>query len=170
MRENHCDVGGMFRQGGLQKGQRFLGKARFGIAYRVEHNAEDFTLNPVVMHRFSPEGDVILNELFQRILPTFMLWPLFVIAYSWVEWYLSKLRSQFLPRQLVVLGRSRFDDISRRDTKSRRPLFRPQCPQIAEHGVEPLCLISSPLLGGVIVQVPQGPEVKQLLVGCVDRI
>src|SRR5437588_8901066 len=153
MRENHCDVGGMFRQGGLQKGQRLLGKARFGIAYRVEHNAEDFTLNPVVMHRFSPEGDVILNELFQRILPTFMLWPHFVIAYSWVECYLSKLRSQFLPRQLVVLRRSRFDDITRRDTKSWRPLFRPQRSQIAKHRVETLRVISSPLVSSVIVKI-----------------
>src|SRR5947207_2865207 len=123
MSENHCDVGGMFRQSGLQKGQRLLGKARFGIAYRVEHNAEDFTLNPVVMHGFSPEGDVILYELFQCILPTLMLRPHFVIAYSWVERYLSKLRTQFLPRQLVVLRRSRLDDISRSDTKREDPLL-----------------------------------------------
>src|SRR6266700_2973057 len=123
MGENHCDMGGMFRQSSLQKVQRLLGKARFGIACRVEHNAEDFALNPVVMHGFSPEGDVILYELFQRILPTFMLWPHFVIAYSWVDCYLSKLRTHFLPRQLVVPRRPRLDDISRRDTKSRRPLF-----------------------------------------------
>src|SRR5438105_3553551 len=141
MPENHGDVRRVFRQGGSQKGQRLLGKARFGIPYRVEHNAQDITLNPVIMQGFSPESDVILYELFQRILPTLLLRPHFVITYSGIEWYLPKLRAQFLPRQLVVLRRPRLDDITRRNTENRCTLFRPQSPQIAKHGTETLCMI-----------------------------
>src|SRR5690349_18371086 len=109
------------------------------------------------MSRLSPEGYIAVDDLLKIIVVIFR--PQFMIAQSGVKGNIAEECDQILPRQLVVRRRSFLDNIPRRHTEGGRTLLRPERPQIAKHGREPLRVIRSPLLRRIIVQVAKGPEV-----------
>src|SRR5262250_2735847 len=90
MQKNNSRTSGVSSQGFVQKCQCLLRNidkvpvGQGGGVGVVKHNADKITCLPVIAHRIAPDSLEALIFLFPILALRSVI---FVIAYSWIEWY-----------------------------------------------------------------------------------